>query len=167
MRSLLILLTTIISLSAGESITAGMFQFTPEKPWVVVDYPSHMVKGALTHGEKGPLLKFYHFGQGQGGGIEANLKRWNKQFEGEAKVTKSEISYGKQKVAIVLMAGTYLDGGIMERKTPKENYALLGAVIPHAQGDVFLKMTGPAGEIKNAQADLKALINSAFPLEKE
>lgn len=166
MRIIVLLLLSIFSLTAEETITAGNFQFTAQKPWVVIDYPSHMVKGAVTHGEKGSLLKFYHFGRGQGGGVEANLKRWKKQFEGETKVTQEKITYGKQEVAIVLMEGTFLDGGMMERKTPKESYALLGAVIPHEGGDVFLKMTGPAAPVKKSQTDFKTLIATAFAKEK-
>lgn len=166
MRILAILLLTIFGLHADETITAGNFQFTAKKPWVNIDYPSHMVKGAITHGEKGPLLKFYHFGKGQGGGVEANMKRWKKQFEGETKVTQEKVTFGKQEVAIVVMEGTFLDGGIMERKTPKEGYALLGAVIPHEGGDVFLKMTGPAANVKKSQEDFKKLIATAFAKEK-
>jgi hypothetical protein len=125
-----------------------------------------MVKGAIRYGgDKGPLLKFYHFGRGQGGGVAANLTRWKRQFEGEVKVTPEEIKHGEQKVAIVLMEGTYLDGGMMERKTPKAHYALLGAVIPHEGGDVFLKMTGPKADIKKALEDFKSLITTAFKKE--
>lgn len=156
----------ICGLHADETITAGNFQFTAKKPWVAIDYPSHMVKGAITYGGKGPLLKFYHFGAGQGGGIAANMKRWKKQFEGESIVTQEKIIYGKQEVAIVLMEGTFLDGGIMQRKTPKEGYALLGAVIPHEGGDVFLKMTGPAATVKKSQEDFKKLIATAFSKEQ-
>ena len=154
------------SLFAGESITAGNFVFTPEKPWVVQDSPSHMLKGVAQYGEKGPLLKFYHFGTGQGGGVEANVTRWKKQFEGEVKVTPEKVTYDKQEVTIVTMEGTYLDGPIMARKTPKEGYILLGAIIPHATGDVFLKMTGPKAEMEKSKEDFKKLIASAFAEEK-
>ncbi|MDB4618060.1 hypothetical protein OAG53_00130 [Akkermansiaceae bacterium] len=166
MRTLVIFLFTILGLHADDTINAGNFQFTAKKPWVTIDYPSHMVKGALTYGEKGPLLKLYHFGQGQGGGVAANMKRWKKQFEGEAKITQEALRYGEQEVSMVLMEGVFLDGGIMERKTPKEGYALLGAVIPHAGGDVFLKMTGPAEKVKKSQEDFKKFIATAFAKEK-
>ncbi len=162
----LFLLLAASSLFAGESITAGNFVFTPEKPWVVQDSPSHMLKGVAQYGEKGPLLKFYHFGTGQGGGVEANITRWKKQFEGEVKVTPETLTYDKQEVAIVTMEGTFLDGAIMARKTAKEGYLLLGAIIPHATGDVFLKMTGPKAEMEKSKADFKKLVASAFAEEK-
>lgn len=166
MRFILFFIASLIGLHADEAITAGNFQFTAKNPWIVQENKSHMVKGAITYGEKGPLLKFYHFGRGQGGGVAANVGRWKKQFEGEAKVTQSKVMHGKQEVAIVLMEGVYLDGGMMERKTAKEGYALLGAIIPHEGGDVFMKMTGPGKDVKKSQEDFTKLIATAFVEEK-
>lgn len=152
------------SLMAQISIKAGAFEFKPAAPWVVQEPGSHMVKGALTHNAKGPLVKIYHFGEGQGGGVEANIKRWKKQFEGEVKVTSEEKTYGKQKVAIVVMDGTFLEGSIMQRnKTPRAGWSLLGAVIPHPAGDVFFKAAGPTADIMKAKKDFETLIASAFP----
>jgi hypothetical protein len=165
MKALLFFLLAASRLFAGETITAGNFIFSPPKPWVVQDTPSHMLKGAATHGEKGPMVKFYHFGTGQGGGVEANVIRWKKQFEGEVKVTPEKLAYDKQEVTIVMMEGTFLDGGIMERKTSKEGYLLLGAIIPHANGDVFLKVTGPKADLSKAKRDFKKLVASAFTKE--
>ena len=162
----LFILLAVSNLFAGESITAGNFVFTPEKPWVVQDSPSHMLKGVAQYGEEGPLLKFYHFGPGQGGGVEANVTRWKKQFEGEVKVTPEKLTYDKQEVAIVMMEGTFLDGPIMARKTAKEGYILLGAIIPHENGDVFLKMTGPKVNMVKTKDDFKKLVASAFAKEK-
>ena len=152
-------------LFAGESIKAGNFEFKPPAPWIVEEYPSHMVKGALRHSAKAPLLKIYHFGAGQGGGVEANITRWKKQFEGEVQVTPEKKTYGKQEVTIVSMDGTYLDGEMMEKKTPKEGWTMLGAIIPHETGDVFLKVAGPSAEIAKSKKDFEALIASAFPKE--
>ena len=53
------------SLLAEVSIKAGNFKFIPTAPWVVQEPGSHMVKGALTHTAKGPLVKIYHFGEGR------------------------------------------------------------------------------------------------------
>jgi len=158
----LFLLLSVSSLFAGETITAGNFVFTADKPWVVQDSPSHMLKGIAKHGEKGPLLKFYHFGAGQGGGVEANITRWKKQFEGEVEVTPETLTYGEQQVSVVTMAGTFLDGPMMARKVPKEGYLLLGAIIPHETGGVFLKMTGPKADVEKSKADFKKLLASAF-----
>ncbi len=163
---LFLLMIGASSLLAEVSIKAGNFKFIPAAPWVVQEPGSHMVKGALSHTEKGPLLKIYHFGQGQGGGVDANIQRWKKQFDGEVKVAQEEKTYGKQKVAIVVMEGTFLEGGIMQRnKTPRAGWSMLGAVIPHESGDVFFKVAGPTADITKAKKDFEALIASAFPKE--
>lgn len=142
-------------------MTVGDFTFEAGKTWVKVPL-SPMVKAAVSHGEKGPVLKFYHFGKGQGGGVAANLKRWKGQFQGDPKMTEEEKTFGEQKVTIVSITGTYMDGPPFGQKVPTEGQALLGAVIPHEAGDVFLKMTGPEAEITKAKADFMQLLQSAF-----
>jgi hypothetical protein len=142
-------------------MTVGKFTFENGDAWVKAPV-TPMVKAAVSHGKEGPVLKFYHFGQGQGGGVAANLQRWKSQFQGEAKVTEEEKTYGEQKVTIVTMTGTYMDGPAFGEKTPTEGQALLGAVIPHPTGDVFLKMTGPEADITKAKADFEKLLASAF-----
>lgn len=151
-------------LTAGEPFKVGNFNFKPGDGWVA-GATSPMVKAALHHGKKdGPLLKFYHFGQGQGGGVEANLKRWKGQFQnGEAKVVSKELVFGDQKVTVVTMTGTYLVGPMMARnKTATPDYMLLGAIIPHPSGDVFLKMLGKEADLKKLEKDFETLVASAF-----
>ncbi|MEJ6579435.1 MAG: hypothetical protein QNL33_18925 [Akkermansiaceae bacterium] len=150
------------SLMADDAaMTVGNFTFKGGEAWLEAPV-TPMVKAAVTHGKEGPVLKFYHFGQGQGGGVAANLKRWKGQFQGEAKVTEEEKTYGEQKVTIVTMTGTYMDGPPFGEKVPTKGQALLGAVIPHPSGDVFLKMTGAEADITKAKADFIKLIESAF-----
>jgi hypothetical protein len=47
-------------------------------------------------------------------------------------------------------------------RTPQPGYALRGAIIESAEGDVFVKMTGPATLVKSAEADFRKLIESAL-----
>ena len=162
---LLSLIFGVSQLQAVDPIVAGNFEFQPAAPWVAEEYSSHMVKGVLRHSAKAPLLKIFHFGPSRDGGIEANIKRWKKEFEGEIKVTSEEKSYGKQEVAIVTMEGIYLDGGIMERKTEKVGWTMLGAIIPHESGDVLVKVAGPTAEVMKSKKDFEALIASAFRKE--
>lgn len=149
------------SLFADEApMKVGNFTFKGGDAWVAAK-TSPMVKAAVTHGKDGPLLKFYHFGQGQGGGIDANIKRWKGQFQGEAKLVQEDKTYGDQKVAIVTITGTYLVGPPFGEKVATKGQALLGAVIPHPSGDVFLKMTGPEADIAKTKEDFVKLIESA------
>ena len=165
-------LSASLLLAEVTKFKVGNFSFTASDSWIQ-GASSHMVKAAFNHGKKeGPLLKFYHFGARQGGGVQANLERWKKQFqdhqdETKVKVTPEEKTYGDQKVIIVTMTGTYMVGGIMERnKVATPNFMLLGAIIPHPTGDVFLKMTGPEADLKKVKADFEKLISSAFPAKK-
>jgi hypothetical protein len=156
---------TLSLLSAEDTqFTVGNFTFKASDSWIKA--PSGpMVKAALNHGNKnGPLLKFYHFGKGQGGGVKANLDRWKGQFQGETKVTPEEKTYGGQKVTIVTMTGTYLVGPPFGgNKVATPDHMLLGAIIPHPDGDVFLKMTAPEADLNKVKADFEKLIASAFP----
>jgi len=81
-----------------------------------------MLKTAYTFGDKGPLVKFYYFGKGQGGGIAANMKRWKGQFQGKPEAKEATKKYGEQEVATIEIAGTYLDGPPFGKKTPKDDY---------------------------------------------
>jgi len=160
-RFLLVALLCGSSLFAGEEFKVGEFHFEAEKPWILKP-TTPMVKAALTHGEGGVLLKFYHFGKGQGGGVKANFRRWKSQFSKVEQASEKSLGDENQVLEILEVTGTYLDGPPMARqKTPKENFALLGAVIPHPSGDVFLKMTGPKDLVEKAKADFEALVKSA------
>lgn len=148
-----------------KTVEAGDFEFDASSPWVVQEPDNPMVKAALGYGEDGPVVKIYHFGAGQGGGVEANIARWKKQFEGEPEVTPEMKKFGEQQVAIVTMKGTFLDGPMMGKKTPMKSWSMFGAVIPHETGDVFFKMTGPAEKMSEAKKDFDALVASAFAEE--
>ena len=47
-------------------------------------------------------------------------------------------------------------------KTATPEYMLIGAIIPHPSGDVFLKMLGKEADLKKTKADFEKLIASAF-----
>ena len=81
-----------------KSLTAGEFDFKYAKPWVSQEVTSSMRAGQLTYKQKSQYLEdvdlvIYYFGEGQGGGIEANINRWVGQFQGtpEKKIEKKKI----------------------------------------------------------------------------
>ena len=47
-------------------------------------------------------------------------------------------------------------------KTATPEYMLIGAIIPHPSGDVFLKMLGKEADLKKTKDDFEKLIASAF-----
>jgi hypothetical protein len=107
-------------------------------------------------------VAFFYFGPQGGGDVQANAQRWVGQFHGNenaAKVETQEI--GGAKVTIVTTEGTYVNA--MVPGPDKPNYALLGAIIEQADGNVFVKMTGPAALVKDSRKKFLDFIATAFP----
>jgi len=111
--------------------------------------------------ETGECAVFY-FGKGQGGGVEENLARWAKQFEQPAFGKTTTRTVGGLRVHVTDIAGTYLESGgpMMEPREKKPNYRLLGAIVEAPEGLVFIKCTGPAATIGQAEQDFDRLIQS-------
>jgi hypothetical protein len=111
--------------------------------------------------EKGECAVFF-FGPGQGGGVDDNVARWGKQFEGTPTPQRSTQTVAGLHVTRAAVAGTYLaPGGPMMQSTGKKaGYRLLGAIVEAPGGNVFFKLTGPAVTVNAAQADFDALVAS-------
>jgi hypothetical protein len=105
-------------------------------------------------------VTFFHFGQGQGGGVQANVDRWFGQFQ-NATTGQSVETFGKTKVTFVKAAGTFLSGMPGGPTSPKEAYELRGAILESASGDVFVKMTGPAATVQSAEAAFRNMVATA------
>lgn len=94
---------------------------------------------------------------GDGGGVDANFKRWNDQFVAEGrkiKTTSGECDQGKYYVSDI--TGTYLlqAGGpfAQGKKTPKPGYRSMSVVLAVPEkGVYFLRMTGPEKSVKGAE----------------
>jgi hypothetical protein len=144
---------------------AGGIQWTVPARWTsgagstmrVATYAVPAAKGA----EPGECAVFF-FGSGQGGGIDDNVARWAKQFEGAPVPKQSTTTVAGMRVTRAEVAGTYLaPGGPMMQSTGKRTgYRLLGAIVEAPEGNVFFKLTGPAATIGAAQADFDALVAS-------
>jgi hypothetical protein len=104
----------------------------------------------------------FFFGPGQGGGIEDNVARWGKQFEGAPKPATRTAQQAGLRVTRTEVAGTYLaPGGPMMQSTGKKTgWRLLGAIVEAPGGNVFFKLTGPAATVAGAQAEFDALVGS-------
>jgi hypothetical protein len=107
---------------------------------------------------------FYYFGQGQGGGTQANVDRWLASFQEpkeklNSKVDKKKIGSGE--VTYVEAEGTYMSGMPGAAKTPQPGTKLLGAILESPNGNVFARMTGPIATVKAADVDFRKMIESA------
>jgi hypothetical protein len=108
----------------------------------------------------------YFFGEGQGGGVEANLERWKGQLKGpggkpvESKTAKRKVR--NLPVTTIDAVGDYtgMGGPMAASRTVKPGYRLLGAIIEGPGGNVFLKFTGPFKTVAANQAKFEQLLNS-------
>jgi hypothetical protein len=107
----------------------------------------------------------YFFGQGQGGGVQANIDRWKGQFSqpGGQPVTPktAKRTIHGLPVTTVDLAGNYAGMGPMGgASAPKSGYRMLGAIIENPGGNIFLKFTGPAKTIVANQGKFEQLLGS-------
>ena len=112
---------------------------------------------------EGAECAVFYFGQGQGGGVQANVDRWLGQFQEKPSApppAKKQTIAGLP-VTTIEYGGTYLAGGPMQpNKTPKSGYQLVGVIVEAPEGNVFYKLTGPAKTVKSARASFDKMIAS-------
>lgn len=100
-----------------------------------------------------------------GGGVKANVDRWQGQFYG-AEPTKKEMQVDGQTVYMVELNGSFKDTGGRPFGDPTErkNYAMVAAIIEMKEGaEYYIKMVGPAKTVKaNAEAFSKMVEGMKF-----
>ena len=128
--------------AAGISWAApASWQTQPARPMRAATYKVSPAAGDSEAAE----CAVYYFGQGQGGGVQANVDRWVGQFQGGKPQTKKRSIHGLD-VTTVDVAGSYtgMGGPMMASKEVKPGYRMLAAMVETPQGNVFFKFTGPA-----------------------
>lgn len=167
---LVLCLVGAVTLRAEDPATFPVGGLTFKRPteWTWVEVSSPMRKAQLkvpgAKPEEFADITFFHFGAGSGGDIQSNAQRWIAQFkgaEGAGKIDVQEINGAK--VTLVTTEGTFSSGMPGGPTTPLENQALLGAIIEHGDGNVFVKMTGPAALVKESRQKFLAFLASALP----
>ncbi len=121
---------------------------------------TYVIPGA-NGGEDGQCAVFY-FGPGQGGGVDDNVTRWERQFKGSPTASRSQRTVDGLGLTLVDIKGTYLNpgGGMMQSRGEKSGYRLLGAIVEAPDGHVFFKLTGPAATVQAAKAGFDSLVGS-------
>jgi hypothetical protein len=146
--------------------TVGAYEFSRPADWKWVQPISAMRKAQLQvpgkDGGKPADITFFFFGEGNGGGIEPNVQRWFGQFAGKPEANKVETeNFDGVKVTIVSTEGTMKASPMAGIAEEQPDAALLGAIVEHAEGAVFVKMTGPAALVKGSRDKFLALVKSA------
>lgn len=127
---------------------------------------TYVIPRATGDAEDGELGVFY-FGPGQGGGIEANVDRWIKQFKDVPldKVRREDRkANGLVEHVIEIESGTFnantMGQGAEKLKT---GYGLLGAIVEAPSGAYFFKLTGPKATVARAKKSFYVLLDSVKP----
>lgn len=131
----------------------------PEKPMRVATY---QVAAVEEDSEKAECAVYY-FGPGQGGAVDANIKRWIGQMKEPGEVQRSDMETDLGKIAIVEVSGTYKEsaGPMMAVKAEHPGWTLIGAVVPGPEGDVFFKLTGPNATVAKVHELFTEMLKSA------
>jgi hypothetical protein len=149
---------------APLEFTVGRFAFERPAEWKWEVPASSMRKAQLgvPGGEAGLAeVTFFHFGPGEGGGLQANVDRWFAQF-GNSNTAQREVALDGTRVVFVEAQGTFQSGMPGGPTTPLENHALRGAILEDPQdGDVFVKMTGPAAVVLDAASSFDGMVRAA------
>jgi hypothetical protein len=160
---------TTFAADAPPTFKVSTFTFKRPAAWEWVETTSQMRKAQLKVNDadkkNSAEVVFFHFGPSNGGGVQANVDRWFGQFEGPREklgAKSEETKIGKHKVTFVRAEGTYLSGMPGGARTPQPGSALRGAIIESEEGDVFVKMTGPAALVKSSEKDFRDMIESAL-----
>jgi hypothetical protein len=159
-----------VNMSAAQTV-AGI-RFAPPVSWKqdaprpmrVATYQVPAAKGDAEGGECG----VFYFGGSQGGSVDANLARWLGQFTGANGHPVTEFARKEKRdvhgigVTTVDLSGTFLFSPtpMSPDKTPKPGYRMLGAIIEAPEGNVFVKLTGPAATIGENAAAFEAMLQS-------
>ena len=170
---LLVLLTAAPVLRAADPATFTVGGFTFKRPptwqWVVANSPFRKaqlhIPDPTNPAGPGADAVFFTFGPGQGGDANQNISRWIGQFdkpESVNPVVESATIKGTKVTRVRVESGTFSNGMPGQPATPMTNYGLYGAILESPQGDVFIKLTGPAEIVKAASANFEGLIQSPF-----
>jgi hypothetical protein len=155
--------------AAASPTTAGGLSWNVPKEWTTVAGSSMRVATyrtpAAAGDKEGAELAIFYFGQGQGGGVDANVDRWFSQLTpepGSKKASRSPMKVGDIPVTVCAAEGTYTGGmGMGAASTgAKKGYALEGAIAEGPRGSVFFKLTGPKKTVEKEKALFDALVKS-------
>lgn len=159
-------LTALATLHAADPVefTVGEFTFSRPAEWRWVASNSPMRKAQMAVGDASGAVGdvvFFHFGPGQGGSVEDNVKRWLGQFEkADSSASRSEEVNGR-KITFVEASGTYMSGMPGTPATPMEGFAMRAAILESAGGDVYVRFTGPAALVTGAAGAFEEMVKSA------
>jgi hypothetical protein len=157
-----------------QAVDLGAVTLAADPAWQSVTPSSSMRKAQFAlprvadDAEDAELAVFY-FGAGQGGSVEANLRRWYGQFtqpdsssSAEKAKTANEVVDGMN-LTVVDVSGTYVGSMMpgMPEEQNKPNFRMLGAVLETPQGAYFFKLVGPEKTVAHWANSFSEFVKSA------
>jgi hypothetical protein len=156
--------TALCAEPASGPIKIGPFTFTVPDGWRQVT-PSSPMRKAQLEVARGPAkaeVTFFQFGATEGGSAADNVTRWYAQFPGsDDKHITEHAQSGPVKITFAMTEGTFSSGMPGGPTTPMTDYALCGAILEGADGNVFIKMTGPNAVVKESTEAFKKMVSEA------
>lgn len=145
--------------------TAAALTWTAPSSWQKEPKARPMRVATYRVGSTDPAeLAIFHFGPGDGGGVELNIERWIGQFSGiqpsDVVRTERRASSGLAMHVVEIPKGTYASGMPGGPTTPRENFGLLGAIVETPGGSYFFKLTGPAETLAQERERFLTLLDS-------
>jgi hypothetical protein len=162
--ALFVAATAFCAEPASGPIKIGAFSFVVPEGWRQVT-PSSPMRKAQLEIARGPAkaeVTFFQFGGSEGGSAADNVARWYAQFPGsDDKHITEHAQVGAVKITFAMTEGTFSSGMPGGPTTPMEAYALCGAILESADGNVFIKMTGPNAVVKESTEAFKKMVSEA------
>ncbi len=157
-----------------KQVSAGRLSFHVPPDWTQETPASSMRKAqfkipAGSGREEAPSLVVFHFGPNQGGSVEANLRRWEQQFEVPEGKSLADVRAVETKkiaglnVTIMEMAGTYVAPVSPRNPTVRHNkphFGLFGVVVETTDGPFFFKIVGPIQTMDQQHPNFMRMIDS-------
>lgn len=151
--------------AGGVSFDAPTGWTPTPKPMRAANYSIPAAPGDSREGE----MAVHYFGPGQGGGVEANIRRWLGQFvspdglplEPDA-AERTDDTVNGLRVTVLDVTGTYLfkPFPMARQATPLPGYRMLAAIVQGPDAPIFFKLTAPAKTAAAAEEDFRKMISS-------
>lgn len=120
-------------------------------------------------GEEGPAeAVVFYFGEGGGGGVEANLERWFGQFEqpdGSStrdRATVTERTANGLELTIADVSGTFVAPvrpGASQRNN-RPDHRMIAAVVEGGSGPWYIRVLGPEATVERWEESVDAFFSS-------
>ncbi len=158
-----------MTLLAVVLIATGLGYDSPAD-WTSKPSPSSMrVAQWELLGDDAPAeVVIFYFGEGGGGGVDANLERWFGQFEQpdgsttREKATITERSVNGLELTIVDMRGTFVAPvrpGAPQRNN-RPGHRMIAAVVEGGTGPWYIRVLGPVATVTKWEASVEAFLSS-------